>query len=178
MARLAVIPVEGGEERLVTPDLDRAVSEPSWSSDGKSIYFLLEDDRSQMVARVPAGGGAVERLAETRGVVYAMSLGNGDRVAMVASTPHQPAEVMALEGKTHRAISTHNRELLDQISLGALEGIEFESRDGTMVHGIVVKPPDYQAGRRYPTIAYIHGGPVGQDGFEFDFIWQILAAKG
>jgi dipeptidyl aminopeptidase/acylaminoacyl peptidase len=178
MARLAVIPVEGGEERLVTPDLDRAVSEPSWSSDGKSIYFLLEDDRSQRVARVPVAGGAVERLAEARGVVYGMSLGKGDRVAMVASTPHQPAEIMALEGKTHRAISSHNRDLLDQVALGALEGIEFESRDGTMVHGIVVKPPDYQAGRRYPTIAYIHGGPVGQDGFEFDFIWQILAAKG
>jgi dipeptidyl aminopeptidase/acylaminoacyl peptidase len=99
-------------------------------------------------------------------------------VAVVASTPHQPAEVMAVEGKKARAISSHNRELLDTIELGALEGIEFESRDGTVVHGILVKPPGYQPGRRYPTIAYIHGGPVGQDGFEFDFTWQILAAKG
>ena len=178
MARLAVIRVEGGDERLVTPDLDRAVSSPSWSSDGKSIYFLLEDDRSQMVARVPAAGGAVERLAEAPGVVSGMSVGKGDRVAVVASTPHQPAEILALEGKKSRAISSHNRELLETIDLGALEGIEFESRDGTVVHGILVKPPDYQPGRRYPTIAYIHGGPVGQDGFEFDFTWQLLAAKG
>ena len=178
MARLAVIPVEGGEEHLVTPDLDRAVSEPSWSEDGKSIYFLLEDDRNQMVARVPAAGGAVERFAEGPGVVYDVSVGKGDRVAVVASTPHQPAEVMALEGKKARAISSQNRELLDTIELGVLEGVEVESRDGTMVHGILVKPPDYQPGRRYPTIAYIHGGPVGQDGFEFDFTWQLLAAKG
>jgi len=178
MARLAVIRVEGGDERLVTPDLDRAVSSPSWSSDGKSIYFLLEDDRSQMVARVPAAGGAVERLAEAPGVVSGMSVGKGDRVAVVASTPHQPAEILALEAKKSRAISSHNRELLETIDLGALEGIEFESRDGTVVHGILVKPPDYQPGRRYPTIAYIHGGPVGQDGFEFDFTWQLLAAKG
>jgi dipeptidyl aminopeptidase/acylaminoacyl peptidase len=184
MARLAVIPVEGGPERLVTPDLDRAASSPSWSSDGKSIYFLLEDDRSQMVARVPAAGGAVERFAGAPGIVSGVSVGKGangakeDRLAVVASTPHQPAEVMALEGKKARAISSHNRELLDTIELGALEGIEFESRDGTVVHGILVKPPGYQPGRRYPTIAYIHGGPVGQDGFEFDFTWQILAAKG
>ena len=181
MARLAVIPVEGGQERLVTPDLDRAVSEPSWSSDGKSIYFLLEDDRSQMVAKVPAAGGAVERFADAEGVVYGVSVGKGakgDRLAVVASTPYQPAEVMALEGKKARAISSHNRELLDTIELGALEGIEFESRDGAVVHGILVKPPGYQPGRRYPTIAYIHGGPVGQDGFEFDFTWQILAANG
>ena len=131
-----------------------------------------------MVARVAASGGAVERLPEAPGVVYGMSVGKGDRLAVVASTPHQPAEIMAIEGKTKRAISSHNRELIDAIQLGALEGLEFESRDGTVVHGIVVKPPDYQPGRRYPTIAYIHGGPVGQDGFEFDFTWQILAAKG
>jgi dipeptidyl aminopeptidase/acylaminoacyl peptidase len=186
MARLAVIPIEGGDERLVTPNLDRAASSPFWSSDGKSIYFLLEDDRSQVVAKVPAAGGAVERFAEAPGVVSGVSVGKAkeakeakeDRLAVVASTPYQPAEVMALEGKKARAISSHNRELLDTIELGALEGIEFESRDGTVVHGILVKPPGYQPGRRYPTIAYIHGGPVGQDGFEFDFTWQILAAKG
>jgi dipeptidyl aminopeptidase/acylaminoacyl peptidase len=178
MARLAVVPVEGGEERLVTPELDRAVSEPTWSSDGKSIYFLLEDDRSQMVARVAAAGGAVERLSDAPGVVYGLSLGSGDRVAVVSSTPHQPGEVVAIEGKTSRVLSSHNRELIETLDLGVLEGIEFESRDGTVVHGILVKPPGYQPGRRYPTIAYIHGGPVGQDGFEFDFTWQILAAKG
>jgi dipeptidyl aminopeptidase/acylaminoacyl peptidase len=116
-------------------DLDRAVSEPSWSSDGKSIYFCSRDDRSQMVARVPAAGGAVERFADAEGVVYGVSVGkgangaNGDRLAVVASTPYQPAEVMAVEGKKARAISSHNRELLDTIELGALEGIEFESRD-------------------------------------------------
>ncbi len=184
MARLAVVPVEGGEERLVIPDLDRAVSDPSWSSDGKSIYFLLEDDRSQVVARVPAAGGAVERFAEGPGVVYGLSVGKGakgakgDRLAVVASTPYQPAEVAVLEGNKSRVLSSHNRELLDTIELGVLDGIEFESRDGTVVHGILVKPPGYLPGRRYPTIAYIHGGPVGQDGFEFDFTWQILAAKG
>jgi dipeptidyl aminopeptidase/acylaminoacyl peptidase len=181
MARLAVVPVAGGEEHLVSPDLDRAVSDPSWSSDGKWIYFLLEDDRNQVPARVPAGGGTIETLGERQGVVYGLTVaraGNADRLAVVASTPQQPAEVMAVEGKSLRALSSHNRELLDAVELGALEGLEFESRDGTVVHGILVKPPSYQSGRRYPTIAFIHGGPVGQDGFEFDYTWQLLAAKG
>ncbi|HJS73430.1 MAG TPA: S9 family peptidase [Vicinamibacteria bacterium] len=178
MARLAVVPVGGGEEKLVAPDLDRAVSDPAWSSDGKSIYVLLEDDRSQMVARVPVAGGPIERFSEVPGVAYDMSVGKGDRVAVVASTPHAPAELMALEGKKQRAVSSHNGKLIATLELGALEGVEVESRDGTMVHGILVKPPGYQPGRRYPTIAYIHGGPVGQDGFEWDFTWQLLAAKG
>ena len=53
------------------------------------------------------------------------------------------------------------------------------SRDGTEIHGFMVKPPGYQPGRRYPTILRIHGGPVYQ--FYHDFAnldWQVLAATG
>ncbi|HXV60149.1 MAG TPA: S9 family peptidase [Vicinamibacteria bacterium] len=177
MARLAVIPLAGGEPRLVTPELDRPVSNPTWSSDGKSLHFLLEDDRRQVVARVPAEGGEVERLIDTRGVVRDLTM-SGSRIAVVSTTPDQPGEIMALENGSLRTLSTHNHELMEQLELGALEGIELESRDGTIVNGVMVKPPDYQPGRKYPTIAYIHGGPVGQDGYEFDFTWQILAANG
>ena len=175
--QLAVIPVAGGEPRLVLGDLDRAVWNPQWSADGNSITFLLEDDRNQVVARVAVSGGPVERLAPGQGVVRELHVSAG-RTAVVMTTPEAPAEVMALEGNSLRPLSAQNEKLLAGIELGALEGIEFASRDGTDVHGILVKPPGYQAGRRYPTIAYIHGGPVGQDGFEFDSVWQILAAQG
>jgi dipeptidyl aminopeptidase/acylaminoacyl peptidase len=154
------------------------VSEPAWSDDGSSIYFLLEDDRNQAVARVPAGGGAVERLGETPGVTWSFDLGDGDRVAAIVARPRAPGEVAAVEGASLRSLTRHNEDLLASVELGALEGIEFESRDGTIVHGLLVKPPGYEPGRRYPTIAFIHGGPVAQDGFEFDFTWQLLAAKG
>ena len=52
------------------------------------------------------------------------------------------------------------------------------SRDGTEIHGFMVKPPDYQAGRRYPAIVRIHGGPDYQDYHEFNLEWQVLAAEG
>src|SRR6185369_15886860 len=56
--------------------------------------------------------------------------------------------------------------------------IAFPSKDGTEIHGFVVKPPGYVAGRRYPTILWIHGGPVSQFANAFMMNWQILAAKG
>lgn len=178
MPRLAVVPLTGGEPEIVLPDLDRWVSNPEWSSDGGSIYFLLEDDRHQVVARAPASGGAVERLGETPGVVSSYSLGGADRVAAIASSPRTPREVVAVQGSAHRSLTSHNAELLASVELGSVEGIELESLDGTTVHGMLVKPPGYEPGRRYPTIVYIHGGPVAQDGFEFDFTWQLFAAKG
>jgi dipeptidyl aminopeptidase/acylaminoacyl peptidase len=61
--------------------------------------------------------------------------------------------------------------------------LKFNSRDGTEIHGLMVKPPNYQPGKKYPTLLWIHGGPSGQDQhyFSFDqwqFKRQMFAAKG
>ena len=97
------------------------------------------------------------------------------------SRPDAPYEIMALEGSTLRPLSAHNQNLLQQVSLGPVDGISFKSQDGTPVHAVVIKPPDYVPGRKYPTIAYIHGGapvPFNQDTFEFRFLWQFFASRG
>jgi dipeptidyl aminopeptidase/acylaminoacyl peptidase len=109
--QLAVIPLAGGEPRLVLGDLDRAVWSPQWSADGYSITFLLEDDRNQVVARVAVSGGPVERLAPGQGVVRELHVSAG-RTAVVMTTPEAPAEVMALEGNSLRPLSAQNEKLL------------------------------------------------------------------
>ena len=72
----------------------------------------------------------MERLAPGQGVVRELHVSAG-RTAVVMTTPEAPAEVMALEGSTLRPLSAQNEKLLAGIELGALEGIEFASRDGT-----------------------------------------------
>jgi dipeptidyl aminopeptidase/acylaminoacyl peptidase len=59
-----------------------------------------------------------------------------------------------------------------------VDEVSFKSRDGTAINGFVVKPPDFQAGKKYPAILRIHGGPVEQYQNELDLDWQILAARG
>src|SRR3954469_3133049 len=69
MSRLAVVSVAGGEPRVYGEKLDRAVSAPRFSKDGKSILFLVTDDRWEYPAIVPANGGDVERLFKGPGVI-------------------------------------------------------------------------------------------------------------
>ena len=59
-----------------------------------------------------------------------------------------------------------------------MEAIQAKSKDGTLVSGFLVKPVGYQAGRKYPTLLRIHGGPVAQFGYGFSFEWQYFAANG
>jgi len=176
--KLAVMPSAGGAPRILTAALDRNVANPVWSSDGSSIYFQLEDDRTVGLARVPAAGGAIERLVSGPRVVSAFAAGANGKLAVLASTPLEPAEVFALDGTTLRPLSRQNDAWLSRVRLGPVEPISFKSRDGTAINGFVVKPPDFVAGKRYPTILRIHGGPVSQYQNEFDFQLQTLAGHG
>ena len=177
--QLMVVPANGGTPRALTPGLDRNTTKPQWAPDGKSVYFLLEDDRAESLMRVPAAGGRLEKVLAGAREIDAFALARGGQVAVLSSQPQQPAEVYALDKKGNvRPLSKQNDEWLRGITLGAVEAIAAKSKDGTLVSGFAIKPVGYQAGRKYPTLLRIHGGPVAQFGYGFSFEWQYFAANG
>jgi len=161
MDSLAVLEVKSGEVRPLTDRLDRAVLSPAFAADGRSLEFAVEDDGNQYPARVTLASGAIERLGGPM-VVHELAAAAG-HTAVLVSSDRGPVEVYALEKGQLRPLSAHNQALFGELQLGSVEDISFRSRDGTAVHGQLVKPPDYVSGRRYPTIVWIHGGPNGQD---------------
>ncbi len=160
--RLNVVTLKDGKSRSLTEKLDRAVSYPAISQDGGAVNLILEDDGSEVPISVRLDNGQVERRVDRKMSATSICAGGG-HVAVVASTDQTVPEVYALEGGTLRKLTTHNDAVLAQLELGSVEDISFPSRDGTVIHGVMVKPADYHAGRLYPTLLWIHGGPNGQD---------------
>src|SRR5205807_10046360 len=89
-------PAAGGAPRLLTAALDRGVANPAWAPDGKAILFQLEDDRTVQLARVPAAGGAIQRLIGESRVVTSFTTAPSGRVAVAVSTLDAPAEVFGV----------------------------------------------------------------------------------
>ena len=147
--------------RTLTGALDRAAVSPAITTDGRAIEFAVEDDGYQYAAEIPLAGGKITRLA-SRVVVTELAAAAG-HTAVLAASDRSPVEVYALESGKLRPLSAHNQALFAELTLGTVDDIAFRSRDGTEIHGQVVKPPDYVPGRAYPTIVWIHGGPNGQD---------------
>ncbi len=177
--KVAVVPVAGGPARVLTGSLDLNVLSPTFTPDGQSILFLLEDDRVYHLARVPLAGGEIERLVEGKRAIEDLSVGKDGRIVVTASTPSQPTEVFAVDGRELRKVSGQNDAWLKEVALAPVEEITFKSRDGTTINGFMLKPPGYRAGTRYPTILRIHGGPVWQYYHDFaNLDWQVLAASG
>ncbi len=176
-AQIAVLSAGGGEARILAAGLDRAVSDLAWSADGRSLLFLLEDDRNQQLARIEIKDEKLVRLSEDKAMAQGFSLA-GKRIAVLLTRAQQPAEVYALEQANARPLSRQNDTLIERLQLAPVEGYEATAADGNIVHGLLLKPVNYEAGKKYPTVVYIHGGPVGQDGFGFHAIAQMLAGAG
>ena len=77
-----------------------------------------------------------------------------------------------------RQLTKHNDKLLGELQLATTEDFQSKSKDGTEVHGLIVKPAGYKAGTKYPTLLIVHGGPNGQDQHSFSFDRELLAANG
>ncbi len=175
---LAVVDVASGQAQLLTKQLDRNVDQPHWSGDGNSLFGILEDDATTQLIEVSLRDGAVRKLTQDGHELSGLAVAGKNRIALLRSQPQYLAEVVALENGRFRQLTRQNAALLAEVRLAAAERTIAKSRDGTQISGFVVKPLDYTAGQRYPTIVRIHGGPTSQFSYSFSFEWQLLAANG
>jgi dipeptidyl aminopeptidase/acylaminoacyl peptidase len=175
---IAVSPAQGGEPKILTKAFDRMAIHPRFAPDGNSIYFLADDDGTQTVAQVAVADGKVTRAIGGRLTADAYTFSKDGALAATISTSDRPYELFTIPGGQLTRLTRLNDAWLSKHKLLKAEYVSFKSKDGTMVHGYLYKPPDYVAGKKYPTILRPHGGPVEEYQDEFFDIPQLFAANG
>jgi len=183
--RLAIIKATPGATptpQVLTDSLDRGVSSYVFNKDSAGITATLDDDTTAYPVLINTRTRAIRKLSQGLSVVSDLNTAAG-HTAVLSSNDTSPTEVYALEGEHLRKLTKHTDAFVAQLKLGAVRDLLFKSADGTPIHGLVVEPPNFEPGRKYPTILYIHGGPnlqdehsVAFDGYQFKR--QLLAASG
>jgi dipeptidyl aminopeptidase/acylaminoacyl peptidase len=174
-AKPAVVTLEGKISYPATK-IDRSVRSPIYAPDGK-LSYLVSDDRNQYPAEVELAGGGDKTLLTKPGSVVGWDAAAG-HTAVLFSDDTEMGEIYALEDGSLRKLTTHNDALMAELNMVPTEGIEFKSKDGTDVHGLLTRPEGFKEGSPAPMVLFIHGGPNGQDEHGFDFMRQWLATKG
>lgn len=175
---IAVSPAPGGEPKILTKAFDRMSFHPRFAPDGKSIYFLADDDGTQTLALVSVADGKVTRAIGGRLTMDGYTFSKDGTLAATLSTSDRPYELFTNPGGQLTRLTHLNDEWLAKHKLTKAEYVSFKSKDGTMIHGYLYKPSDYMAGRKYPTILRPHGGPVEEYQNEFFDLPQLFAANG
>ena len=177
---LAVTRSDGsGETRILTEDLDRNVGGPKYSSDGRYLFFGIEDSAENHVGRIDVRNGRMTRPVQGAFSARGFDLGPSDDVFVSIARTDLPGEIFAAgRNGALTQLTEVNKDFLDGVGLGEVKNATFPSADGTEIEGIFYLPPGYQEGLKYPTLLRIHGGPVSQYSLSFNFEAHLLAANG
>ncbi len=175
---LAISPATGGQARVLTESLDRNISSPRFSPDGAELRFIVEDSGERHLASIEPGGENFTRLIAGPLSLRGFSQDDDGQIASLVSDSRLPAEVFYGVGGERRQLTFTNQALLGELQLAKVENAQFPSADGTEVEGFIFKPPGFDESFRYPTLLRIHGGPVAQYDFAFNFEAQLFAANG
>jgi len=173
---LAVVNLADGNIRQVGK-ADRNYVHPQFSADGQFLFAIVEESRTAYLTRVDLHTGAVLNLTTGQRMDADFSVdGNNRAVTLVCDDLH-PCRLVTIDPAGGTVLADHN-EWLSDYTLAASEDLQIKSRDGTLVDALLIKPPGYQRGHRYPTIVRVHGGPIYQFSHEFMIDWQLFAANG
>lgn len=187
VTHLYVMNSDGSERRQLLPDLDRDVSRPRWSADGKGLYFAYEDRGLTRLGYVDLRGrftdvtGELGGLALTRPYTGAQfSVGGGNTYAITRGDALSPADIAVGRGTgAPRRLTRLNANLLDYRELGQVEEFRYPSSfDGKEIQAWVVWPPGFDPSKKYPLLLEIHGGPHAAYGPHFSVEVQLFAAAG
>lgn len=166
-----VMDMKSGAVREVDPGFDRSAESLVWSADGKTIYTNAEDLGQDRVYAIDVKSGGVKPLTGD-GRVTAFDVTKNGLVYMRDDYAH-PAEVFAQGWKGAPMQLTHvDAAALADVKMGEYETFTFPGWNGETVHGYIVKPWNYQPGKKYPVAFLIHGGPQGSFGTNFGYRWN------
>lgn len=169
-----------GAVRELTPNWDRSAESLTFSPDNKTLYVTAEDVGQGKLFAVDIASGTVRPLTD-QGTVGAFSVAP-NAIIFTRNSLKGPNELysMPLSGGAPVQLTHIASPALDGVAWGEPEQFSFTGWNKETVHGYVVKPANFKAGKRYPVAFLIHGGPQGSFGNGWSYRWnpQVYANAG
>ena len=203
--RLMVYDRKTGEKRELTAGedpFDRWVDSLAWSPDSTRIYLTGGDagDSPTYMVFVDAKASPLV-LFITRGTNDSIvATPDGENLVFSRNSIHYPSEIFTLQladlggrfcgwdcltqtqgkGEEAKQLTHLNGAVLSQVAMSPLESFWFTGAHNDKVEGFLVKPPNFDASKKYPVKFLIHGGPQGAWGDDWSYRWnpELFAANG
>ena len=177
---LDVYDAAGGQPRTVFTTPDLSVEDFALTPDGRMIVFTAQDRGVVNIYSVPFAGGTPTAIA--RGGAIAGLEVSADSVVFGKSTMASPVDVMrtSLTGDGAKALTHENEAWLKDVQFTPAESLTVAGALGAKVQYWLIKPPDFDPAKKYPTVFLIHGGPQGawEDAWSSRWNPQLWAAQG
>ncbi len=180
--RLVVLDRASGRFESITEGVDRNVNSFTWTLDSKRFFFVTEDRGRHNIQQIAAsGGGSRPIITGPSSIDDIQFTKDGKTIIYTEMSGSHPVEIMkATSGGSGVPLTRLNDDLLKDYAINAFEELWVEGAEKTRVHSFVLKPPAFDAKKKYPVLFLIHGGPQGAWGESWSYRWnpQVFASAG
>jgi len=181
--RLLLLERATGKVTNLTESLDRWVTGFAWYPDSTRLFFTMEDRGRQSIQFIAAAGGAARVAVSGDSHLDDIQFTrDGKTMIYTEQSGSKPVEIFraSSSGGPAVALTQMNEPVFQKYQVTPLEDFWFEGAQKDRVNGFMVKPADFQPGRKYPVLMLIHGGPQGSWGESWSYRWnaQVFAAAG
>jgi dipeptidyl aminopeptidase/acylaminoacyl peptidase len=161
--KIAVVDRTGGKPKLIAPGFDEDPALVKWTAGG--LWFNARQKTEAGLFRLDPDTGAVVRVAlDATPLATQVSMSPAGTVAYVGAGPNLYPEIYVADAAKPKPVKLTS--VSDQVSgfdTARREVVRWTSTDGAEIEGVLYTPAKLQAGKRYPLLVVIHGGPTGVD---------------
>jgi len=184
LSSLYLMDSSGGGKRLLGANLNSSPGDVTWARDNSGVYFTVGEHGADSIYFAPLQGQLRKISGDAQQTLSGLSFSDSGQVAAVRSTPHRPGVLTtfridsAKDAAAWKTLVDVNEDVLSGVKLGEMEELWYTSKDGLKVQGWLIKPANFEAGRKYPMVLWIHGGPWSMYDVGFNWSFQNFAANG
>ena len=177
--KLWVMNADGARARILSGSLDRDATDPQWSSESRTVYFLA-DDRGATRIYAARNDGTLRPVSGKPERLTGFSLADNGRAVSVRSSATEGGDVVTFTVDSVSqpvTLAAPNEHLLADRQSGAVEELSYPS-EGHTIQAWLVKPPSFDASKKYPLLVDVADSPRRMYGVEFQLRAQLFAARG
>jgi dipeptidyl aminopeptidase/acylaminoacyl peptidase len=169
-----------GMKRTLFESPDLSVDDVAFAPNSRSIFFTAAEKGLANLYMIPVSGGA-PKLISKGGSISQIHAGPGF-ILFSKSTLTSPAELfrVAFDGSTPKQLTHENAAWLNQTAMTQPESFTVTGAAGASIQYWLLKPPNFDPSKRYPTVFLLHGGPQGDWADAWSYRWNpaLWAAQG
>ena len=162
IAELFIANADGSNPQAVK--FDRSITQLIWSKDSKFIYFTAQSNGGQPLYKIDVLSKKIDQLTDFDSGILGFDL-SADKIVYAKTEVANPNELYVADLQMKNALKlTSVNDWVKNKALSFPEKRIYTNTKGQKIEYWIMKPSNFEAGKKYPLLLNMHGGPTAMWG--------------